>query len=161
MHRVGRPGRMRMFLSYTTAQWILVWALCIKRRGAGRIHLFNFLIYSYSNSSNLGKWWYSLSHLGSNAVSKLKARTSLLPRFSEKRRSSFELWALKEHSKISPHVRLPVYTDMSASVCVHVCMHTCRCAWYMHACAHTCISHEVCMCAIVCWPDSRDLEKSL
>jgi len=36
--------------------------------------------------------------------SKLKARTSLLPRFSEKRRSSFELWALKQHSKMSPQV---------------------------------------------------------
>ena len=34
--------------------------------------------------------------------SKLKARMSLLPRFSEKRRSSFELWALKQHSKMSP-----------------------------------------------------------
>jgi len=36
--------------------------------------------------------------------SKLKAWTSLLPRFSEKRRSSFELWALKRYSKISPQV---------------------------------------------------------
>jgi len=36
--------------------------------------------------------------------SKLRARTSLLPRFSEKRRSSFELWALKQHLKMSPQV---------------------------------------------------------
>ena len=44
---------------------------------------------------------YSQSHLGWHfrmlfQSSKLKAWTSLLPRFSEKRRSSFELWALKE-----------------------------------------------------------------
>ena len=38
--------------------------------------------------------------------SKLKARTSLLPRFSEKRRSSFDLWALKQLSKMSPQVGL-------------------------------------------------------
>jgi len=36
--------------------------------------------------------------------SKLKARTSLLPRLSKKRRSNFELWALKQHSKMSPQV---------------------------------------------------------
>ena len=41
-------------------------------------------------------------------ISKLKARTSLLPRFSEKRGSSFELWALKQHSKMSPQVGLAV-----------------------------------------------------
>jgi len=40
--------------------------------------------------------------------STLKARTSLLPRFDEKRRSSFELWALKQHSKMSPQVGLAV-----------------------------------------------------
>ena len=40
--------------------------------------------------------------------SKLEARTSLLSRFSVKRPSSFELWALKELSKMSPHVRLTV-----------------------------------------------------
>jgi len=42
--------------------------------------------------------------------SKLKARTSLLPSFNEKRRSSFELWALKQHSKMSPEVGLAVLT---------------------------------------------------
>ena len=41
--------------------------------------------------------------------SKLKARTSLLPRFSEKRLLSFELWALKQHSKMSPQVGLAVH----------------------------------------------------
>jgi len=40
--------------------------------------------------------------------SKLKARTSLLPRFSEKRPSSFELRDLKQHSKMSPQVGLAV-----------------------------------------------------
>ena len=40
--------------------------------------------------------------------SKLKARTSLLPRFTEKRGSSFELWALKQHSKMSPQMGLAV-----------------------------------------------------
>jgi len=34
--------------------------------------------------------------------SKLQARKSLLPRFSENRLSSFELSALKQHSKLSP-----------------------------------------------------------
>jgi len=41
--------------------------------------------------------------------SKLKARTSLLPRFSVKRRSNFELWALQLHSKMSPQVGWAVY----------------------------------------------------
>ena len=36
--------------------------------------------------------------------SNLKARTSLLPHFNEKRRSSFELWALNQHLKMSPQV---------------------------------------------------------
>jgi len=40
--------------------------------------------------------------------SKLRARTSLLPRFSEKRRSSFRLWCLKELSKLSRQVGLVV-----------------------------------------------------
>jgi len=44
----------------------------------------------------------------SNVVSKLKARKSVLPRFSEKRRSSFERWASKELSTMSPHVRFAV-----------------------------------------------------
>ena len=41
--------------------------------------------------------------------SELKARTSLLPRSSGKVRSSFELLALKQHSKMSPRVGLAVY----------------------------------------------------
>ena len=69
------------------------------------------------NVSNLSLWdlWYSQSHLEWHfrmlfQNSKLKARTSLLPRFSEKSRSSYELWALKELSKTSPHLGLAVYT---------------------------------------------------
>jgi len=40
--------------------------------------------------------------------SKLKAWASLLLHFSEKSHSSFALWALKELSKMSPHVGLAV-----------------------------------------------------
>ena len=68
---------------------------------------------------------YSKSHLGWHfrmlfQKSKLKARTSLLPRFSEKRSSNFELWALKELSKMSPQVGLAV----------HMCM------WYTYICIY-------------------------
>jgi len=50
--------------------------------------------------------------------SKLKARTSLLPYFNEKRRSSFELRALKKHSKMSPQVGLAVpVTIESVTIC--------------------------------------------
>jgi len=57
--------------------------------------------------------WYSLSHLGWHfrklfQNSKLKARKSLVSRYSEKRRSSFELWALQLPSKISPQMGLAV-----------------------------------------------------
>jgi len=65
---------------------------------------------------------YSLFHLGWHLwmlfqSSKLKARrTSLLPRFSEKRPSSFELWAVKELSKMSHQmgwaVRMYTYTHI-------------------------------------------------
>ena len=47
--------------------------------------------------------------------SKLKARKSLLPRFSEKRRSSFELWASKQHSQMSPHMGLAVLSSLCQS----------------------------------------------
>jgi len=55
--------------------------------------------------------------------SKLKDRRSLLPCFSAKRRVSFELWALKELSKMSPHVRLAV--NRSLYVCMCPCMSPC------------------------------------
>jgi len=52
---------------------------------------------------------YSQSHLGVILErSKLKARTSFLPRFSENRHASFEIWTLKQHSKMSPQVGLAV-----------------------------------------------------
>jgi len=58
---------------------------------------------------------YSQSHLGWH-FRKLKAQSSnvsfatfrVLPLFSQKRRSSFELWALKQHAKMSPQVGLAV-----------------------------------------------------
>ena len=59
----------------------------------------NRYLYSYTANPTWGVIFES---------SKLKARTSLLPRFSEKRRSSFELWALKQRSKMSPQVGLAV-----------------------------------------------------
>jgi len=46
--------------------------------------------------------------------SKLKARTSLLPRFSEKRHSRVECWVLKQHSKMSPQVGLTVLKNNPA-----------------------------------------------
>jgi len=57
-------------------------------------------------------YMYSQSNSGCH-FRKLKARTSLLKRFErfdERRRSSFELWALKQRSKMSPQVGLAVYT---------------------------------------------------
>ena len=54
-------------------------------------------------------WWHISCQSTANPTwgdifesSKHIARTSLLPIFSERRRSSFELWALKQHSKMSP-----------------------------------------------------------
>jgi len=48
--------------------------------------------------------------------SKLKARTSLLARFSENRRSSCELWALKQHSNVSHQMGLAVVFKMSSEL---------------------------------------------
>jgi len=77
--------------------------------------LMYFMFYSCFN------FMYSRSHLGWNfwmlfQSAKLKARMPPLPRFSEKRRSSFELWALKELSKMSPQVG-------SAVLCINDCKH--------------------------------------
>ena len=56
-------------------------------------------------------WWHISCQSTANPTwgdifesSKHIARTSLLPIFSEKRRSSFELWALKQHSEMAPQV---------------------------------------------------------
>jgi len=48
--------------------------------------------------------------------STLKARTFFLPRFSEKRRLSFELSALKELSTMSPQMGLAVYVTSGVRV---------------------------------------------
>ena len=64
-------------------------------------HCFNLYtsihIYTYIQPIQLG--WHVRKLLQS---SKLKARTSLFTETWQKRRSSFELWALKQHSKMSP-----------------------------------------------------------
>jgi len=59
---------------------------------------------------------YSWSPLGMSLLRArgFKARTSLLPRFGEKGRSSFELWALYQRSRESPQVGWAVY------VCAYV-----------------------------------------
>ena len=46
--------------------------------------------------------------------SKVKVRTTLLPGFSENRRSSIESWALKQDSKMSPQVGLAVHAWFSS-----------------------------------------------
>ena len=60
--------------------------------------------------------------------SKLKARTFVLPRYSEKRRSSFEPWALKQLSKMSPQVGSAVQTLKNTIII--------RCEAINHAATH-------------------------
>ena len=65
---------------------------------------------------------YSLSHLGCYfrmlfQSPKLKARTSLLPRFNKKRHSSCELW--KSFSKMSPRWDW-LYLDLCTFIYVHM-----------------------------------------
>jgi len=83
---------------------------------------------------------------------RLKARTSLLPRFDEKRRSSFELWALS-FRKCHPR------WDWLYCVCGmgHVCVsHTCVCLTHMCV-GDTCITCEGCVTYVcgthrsACW----------
>jgi len=81
--------------------------------------------------------------------SKLKARTSRLPRFSEKRRSNFELWALKQHSKMSPQVGLAVLA-MHFNALQHSCKALRGTATHCNAlqCAAThcnALQHTVCI----------------
>jgi len=65
--------------------------------------------------------------------SKLKARTSLLPRFSEKSRSSFEPWVLKELWKTSPHVGLAVSKRRCIWMSIHIwVMTSIRLSWHPH-----------------------------
>jgi len=65
--------------------------------------------YANLTFSKIDLRYYSQSHLGWHfrklfQSSKLKARTSLFTETLQKRRSSFELWALKQHSKMSPQL---------------------------------------------------------
>ena len=71
----------------------------------------------------------------SKAVSKIKARTSLSPRFSDKRRSSFEVWALKELSKMSPQMGLAVLDSF-------ICNTTRSRVWHEEA------AHAAATCAV-------------
>jgi len=71
----------------------------------------------------------------------LKARTSLLPRFSKKTLSSVELWALEQHSKMSPQVGSAVYIYVGIyswydclCVLLHMIMYT---RVYTHIHTHT------------------------
>jgi len=62
--------------------------------------------------------------------SKLKARTSLLPHFSQKRRWSFELSALKQHSKMPTQVGSAVrYTVLNVLQCFVVCCNVFAMIW--------------------------------
>jgi len=89
---------------------------------------------------------YSRSHLGWHfrmlfQSSKLKARTSLLPRFSEKRLSRFELWALKGLSKMPSHVGLAVFIHANIfkskkEIHMYMYIHT-----YIYANTHSMYTH--------------------
>ena len=58
-------------------------------------------VHVYEKYSQSHMRWYFRKFFQS---SKLKARTSLFTQMWQKRRLSFELWALKQHSKMSPQV---------------------------------------------------------
>ena len=81
--------------------------------GTGCINQYCFKATQYLTSLGPQRSHYSQSHLVWNfwmlfQSSKLKARTSLLPHFSKKSLSSFELWTFKELSKMSPQMGLAV-----------------------------------------------------
>ena len=94
----------------------------------------------------------------SNAVSKLKARTSLLPRFSEKRRSSFELWALKELSKMSPQVGLAVHVwhelQISHLLVALLQKETCNCYTKMYNIMY---KYETLVTRVICMRDMSNM----
>jgi len=71
----------------------------------------------------------------SNAVSKLKVRTSLLPLFNGKRRSNFELWALQKLSgNVTPNGIDCTYTDYCMwRVIQHTAAH---CSTLQHTATH-------------------------
>jgi len=72
--------------------------------------------------------------------SKLKARTSLLPRFNEKRRSSFELWAFETaFENVTP--------NGIGCTCKHVhgYVYLCYLYWSVHVDSFTCIVLYICV----------------
>jgi len=79
-----------------------------------------------TNKQRVVQSLYSQSHLGWHfrelfKSSKLKARKALFTEMWQKRRSSFELWALKEHSKISHQVGLAVMWSLRSQACKVLC----------------------------------------
>ena len=98
--------------------------------------------------------------------SKLKARTALFTETWRKGRSSFELWALKQHSNMSPQVGLADYEVVSLCRVYRFTL-TCMChiyivviyVWHSYVCVtyvwqpvrsdtHMCVSH---MTVIYMW----------
>ena len=100
---------LSLFLSYSDP---ILWSWCLRRISIVCVCVC-VCVYIYMDTYKQ-TYIYSQSHLGWHfqklkaQSSKLKGRMSLLPRFIEKRRSSFEFWALKQHSKMSPQVELAV-----------------------------------------------------
>jgi len=93
------------------------------------------------------RWRYSQSYMGwpfrkLSPSSKLKARTSLCTETWQKRRSSLELWALKQLSKMSPHVgsAVPVSLQNTAPHC-NTLQYTTAHSLYLHtSCISTCMN---------------------
>ena len=106
---------MALFLMGTVALYMMSFMQCVCMEA----HMWASCRYTYAwVSFEWASCRYNQSQVGWHFRKlfqswKLRARTSLLPRFSEKRRSSFELWALKELSKISSHLGLAVDVWMS------------------------------------------------
>ena len=79
--------------------------------------------------------------------SRLKTRTSLLPRFGEKGRSSFELWACSSIRGCQPRwdgLYMYVHICICMRVGMYVYIHICKCV-YMYICR--CVG--VCMCVYI------------
>jgi len=111
---IGSPKLQIIFHKRATQYRSLLRKMTYKDKGS----------YESSPPCRLLKWWgdYFLLHvivylsITANPTwgdifesSKLKARTSLLTCFNEKRPWNFELWALKLHLNVSPQVGLAVH----------------------------------------------------